>query len=74
MDEATALFSNCNSQHGVGGALYNAGNFMFSGPASFVDQLTPIIYVASTGVTVLSENSVFVDTDLIDPVIRVATG
>ena len=74
MDQATALFVDCQSQHGVGGALYNAGNFMFSGPASFIDLATPIIYVASTGVTVLSDNSVFVDTGLLDPVIRVATG
>ncbi|CAN0546314.1 unnamed protein product, partial [Laminaria digitata] len=58
-NQATALFIDCTSDDGQGSALYNWGNFEFSGPALFVDVVDPVIYVSSTGVTVLSENSVF---------------
>lgn len=73
-DQATALFIDCTLRDGVGGALYNAGNFKFSGPAIFIEQETPTIYVSSTGVTVLSENSVFFDNEYGTPFIRVASG
>ena len=74
-DHATALFIDCTSHDGIGGALYNRGFFKFSGPALFIEQDAPTIYVSPTGETVLSENSVFWDNqDTSNPAILVASG
>ena len=62
-NKATALFKDCLTFDGVGGALYNQGYLKFSGPALFVNTDAPSIYVSSEGVTVLSEESVFWDND-----------
>ena len=74
-NKATALFIDCTATDGVGGALLNRGYFKFSGPALFVNTDAPSIQVSSTGVTVLSENSVFWDNeDSNEPAIFVSSG
>ena len=61
-DGASALFYNCRSSDGVGGSIYNKGNFTFSGPAAFIDCKSNndagAIYQAS-GTMNLSDNSYF---------------
>ena len=74
-NQATALFIDCTSHDGIGGALYNEGYFKFSGPSLFIEQDAPTIFVSTTGETVLSENSVFWDNeDTSNPVVLVASG
>ena len=74
-NQATAFFRDCTANDGFGGSLYNEGNFKFSGPALFIEQDAPTVVVSTTGVTVLSENSVFWDNeDTFEPAILVASG
>ena len=74
-NQATALFRDCTANDGFGGSLYNEGFFKCSGPALFIEQDAPTVVVSTTGVTVLSENSVFWDNeDTFEPAILVASG
>ena len=74
-NKATSVFIDCTSHDGIGGALYNAGDFKFSGPALFTELDAPTIYVSPTGNTVISANSVFWDNeDPNSPAILVASG
>ncbi len=56
---ATAIFNECDSLDGVGGAVYNKGYFKLSGPALVLNSGTPPFVVTSTGYTRLSKDSVF---------------
>ena len=74
-NKATAVFIDCLAFDGIAGALYNNGYFKFSGPALFVNSDAPVIFVSSTGETVLSKDSVFWgNNDVDNPSIRVASG
>lgn len=56
---ATATFNECLSFDGIGGAVFNAGYFKLSGPATVTASRAPTFVVSSTGYTRLSEGSVF---------------
>ncbi len=56
---ATAVFNECYSFDGTGGAVYNKGYFKLSGPGLVLNSGTPPFVVTSTGYTRLSEDSVF---------------
>lgn len=72
---ATAVFVECLSFDGTGGALYNQGYFKFSGPALFLDSRAPSVFMSSKSVTVLSKKSVFWGSeDTTEPQVDVRAG
>lgn len=74
--KATATFIDCLSFDGTGGAVFNAGYFKLSGPASVEESTAPTFVVSSTGYTRLSEGSVFTGRGALDaePAIVVSEG
>ncbi|CAM9807534.1 unnamed protein product [Pylaiella littoralis] len=63
---ATATFNECLSFDGIGGAVFNAGYFKLSGPATVTASRAPTFVVSSTGYTRLSEGSVFTGLGVFD--------
>lgn len=68
---ATAIFTECRSFDGIGGAILNEGVFEFSGAALFLDGRSDrggAIVVQDTGEMVLSEDSVFFENESSDDI------